>query len=89
MKRSVALSCATSSSPLRRPDSSVRTVVVPTAITRCALLILSAARCEMEKRSACMRCSAISSERTGRNVPVPTCRVTNVCGISFKISGVK
>ena len=26
---------------------------------------------------------------TGRNVPGPTCNVTNVCGIRFKISGVK
>jgi hypothetical protein len=34
-------------------------------------------------------CSRMSSVFTGRNVPAPTWRVTKVCGIVARISGVK
>ena len=89
MKMSVEPVCAMSFPFSRFADSSTRTTVVPTAAIRLASLILAAAEGEIEKCSAYMRCSAMFSERTGRNVPVPTCNVTNACGISLKISAVK
>ena len=56
-------------------DSSTRVTVVPTAITRPALLILSAAPALTEYLSECMTCSPMCSTETGRKVPTPTCRV--------------
>ncbi|MOA18885.1 hypothetical protein D3C78_1392280 [compost metagenome] len=66
--------------PLWAQDSSVRTVVVPTAITRpprwrqrsSAASVASG----MSYHSLCIWCSARFSVLTGWKVPAPTCRVT-------------
>ena len=59
-------------------DSSVRTEVVPTAVTShsCASR-RSSSESVTSKCSVCIGCSAALSLLTGRNVPAPTCSVTS------------
>src|SRR5919204_34574 len=73
MNRSVA------PGPGRPPlASSVRSAVVPTAITRPAVCNARAVSSGTKYRSRCMRWSSTRAERTGRKVPGPTCRVIAV-----------
>lgn len=64
-------------------SSSVRQLVVPTAMTRWPAALVSRMRRAvsslMEYHSLCILWSEISSSCTGRKVPRPTCRVTSQC----------
>ena len=66
--------------PLRAQDSSVRTVVVPTATTRPPRWRQRSSAASVSGgtsyHSLCMRCSARFSVLTGWKVPAPTCSVT-------------
>ena len=66
--------------PVAAQDSSVRTVVVPTATTRPPRARASAMACCVAAgtsyHSLCMVCSARFSVLTGWKVPAPTCSVT-------------
>lgn len=69
--------------------SSVLQTVVPTAkilppLAR-TLFNRSAAEADTSRDSSHMRCRMISSSRTGRKVPGPTCRVTKITSIPFSI----
>ena len=66
--------------PLAAQDSSVRTVVVPTATTRPPRWRQRSSAASVASgtsyHSLCMRCSARFSVFTGWKVPAPTCSVT-------------
>ena len=55
MKISVELSCSTINPFTRSAEARTRTVVVPIATIRLAVLINFAVSAEIEKRSACIR----------------------------------
>ncbi len=69
------------SAPPAAAVSRLRTAVVPTAITRPprprVRRTASQTAAETSRYSACIWCSSMSSQRTGWNVPAPTCSVTS------------